>query len=119
MVRVRELSVDEHFSLRGKTLEEAIRADKEQGLIPFLVSEKAKSECRDLFILFTSLFLKVSGTLGTTSCCSFDNLEEIGEICRREQLWFHVDAAYAGSAFICEEYRYLMKGLEVTLHVSS
>lgn len=37
MVRVRQLAVDEHFSLRGKTLEEAIRADKEKGLIPFLV----------------------------------------------------------------------------------
>ncbi|CAF4496822.1 unnamed protein product [Rotaria socialis] len=89
MVRVRQLAVDEHFSLRGKTLEECIRADKEKGLIPFLVS----------------------GTLGTTSCCSYDNLEEIGEICRRETLWFHVDGAYAGSALICEEYRYIMKGL--------
>jgi hypothetical protein len=38
MVRVRQLAVDEHFSLRGKTLEECIRADKEKGLIPFLVS---------------------------------------------------------------------------------
>lgn len=37
MVRVRQLPVDEHFSLRGKTLEEYIRADKEKGLIPFLV----------------------------------------------------------------------------------
>ncbi len=37
MVRVRQLAVDEHFSLRGKTLEECIRADKEKGLIPFLV----------------------------------------------------------------------------------
>ena len=37
MVRVRQLSVDEHYSLRGKTLEECIRADKEKGLIPFLV----------------------------------------------------------------------------------
>ncbi|CAF1086955.1 unnamed protein product [Rotaria sordida] len=90
MVRVRQLAVDEHFSLRGKTLEECIRADKEKGLIPFLVS----------------------GTLGTTSCCSYDNLEEIGEICQREKLWFHVDGAYAGSAFICEEYRYIMKGLQ-------
>jgi hypothetical protein len=39
MVRVRQLGVDEHFSLRGKTLEECIRADKEKGLIPFLVCE--------------------------------------------------------------------------------
>jgi hypothetical protein len=37
MVRVRQLGVDEHYSLRGKTLEECIRADKEKGLIPFLV----------------------------------------------------------------------------------
>ncbi|CAF4931583.1 unnamed protein product, partial [Rotaria sp. Silwood2] len=28
-------------------------------------------------------------------------------------LWFHVDGAYAGSACICEEYRYIMKGLQV------
>ena len=55
----------------------------------------------------------MSGTLGTTSCCSYDNLKEIGEICQREELWFHVDGAYAGSAFICEEYRYIMQGLQV------
>ena len=56
----------------------------------------------------------MSGTVGTTSCCSYDNLEEIGQICQREKLWFHVDGAYAGSAVICEEYRYIMKGLEVS-----
>jgi glutamate/tyrosine decarboxylase-like PLP-dependent enzyme len=56
--------------------------------------------------------------LGTTSCCSYDNLEEIGEICQREQLWFHVDGAYAGSAFICEEYRYIMKGLQVRFSIT-
>ncbi len=53
-------------------------------------------------------------TLGTTSCCSFDNLIEIGSLCKREDLYFHVDAAYAGSAFICEEFRQYMNGLEVT-----
>ena len=29
-------------------------------------------------------------------------------------MWIHIDAAYAGSAFICPEYRYLMKGIEST-----
>ncbi|CAF0849638.1 unnamed protein product [Adineta ricciae] len=90
MVKVRQLAVDEHYSLRGKTLDECIQADKQKGLIPFFVC----------------------GTLGTTSCCSLDNFEELGQICRRENLWFHVDGAYAGAALICNEFQYLIKGFE-------
>ena len=30
-------------------------------------------------------------------------------------MWLHVDAAYAGSAFVCPEFRHLMKGIEVIL----
>ena len=52
MVRVRQLAVDEHFSLRGKTLEECIRADKEKGLIPFLVCHLCSTES-DLKMLFS------------------------------------------------------------------
>jgi hypothetical protein len=37
MVKVRQLAVDEHYSLRGKTLDECIQADKRKGLIPFFV----------------------------------------------------------------------------------
>jgi len=28
-------------------------------------------------------------------------------------MWLHVDAAYAGSALLCPEFRYIGKGLEV------
>ena len=56
---------------------------------------------------------QVSTTLGTTSCCSFDALAEVGPVCKEENVWLHVDAAYAGSAFICPQFRYLMKGIEV------
>lgn len=56
----------------------------------------------------------VSTTLGTTSCCSFDNLEEIGPICEKNNLWLHVDAAYAGNSFICPEFQYIMKGINVS-----
>lgn len=42
-----------------------------------------------------------------------DNFEEMGQVCQRENLWFHVDGAYAGSALICEEFQYLIKGFEV------
>ena len=37
MVNVRQLPVDEHYSLRGQTLDHYIQADKEKGLIPFFV----------------------------------------------------------------------------------
>lgn len=41
--------------------------------------------------------------LGTTNSCAFDNLEEIGEVCHKENIWLHIDAAYGGTALICEE----------------
>ncbi|XP_041423518.1 aromatic-L-amino-acid decarboxylase-like [Xenopus laevis] len=51
-------------------------------------------------------------TLGTTNSCAFDNLMELGSVCNAENIWMHIDAAYAGSAFICPEFRYLMDGVE-------
>jgi tyrosine decarboxylase len=54
----------------------------------------------------------VSTTLGTTSCCSFDNLSEIGPVCNEVEAWMHVDGAYAGNAFICDEFKGLMRGVE-------
>lgn len=67
----------------------------------------------DLLFLFTtqfSSFLKflifqAVNTLGTTSSCTFDRLDEIGPVCNKYDVWLHVDAAYAGSAFICPEFR--------------
>ncbi|XP_044309337.1 aromatic-L-amino-acid decarboxylase isoform X4 [Varanus komodoensis] len=51
-------------------------------------------------------------TLGSTPCCSFDKLLELGPICNKENIWMHIDAAYAGSSFICPEFRYLLNGVE-------
>jgi aromatic-L-amino-acid decarboxylase len=31
----------------------------------------------------------------------------------KQGVWLHVDAAYAGSAFICPEFQYLMQGIQV------
>jgi aromatic-L-amino-acid decarboxylase len=36
----------------------------------------------------------------------------VGPICNKEDLWLHIDAAYAGSAFICPEFRHLLNGVE-------
>ncbi|GIY91652.1 histidine decarboxylase, partial [Caerostris extrusa] len=54
----------------------------------------------------------VCATLGTTGACAFDNLKEIGVICEEENLWLHIDAAYAGSAFVCPEFRHWLDGIE-------
>ncbi|XP_063223034.1 aromatic-L-amino-acid decarboxylase-like isoform X2 [Bacillus rossius redtenbacheri] len=90
-VQFRLLPADDRFRLRGDSLEKAIREDKKAGLIPFYVV----------------------ATLGTTSTCSFDALDELGPVCQQERVWLHVDAAYAGSAFICPEFRHLMAGVEL------
>ena len=48
--------------------------------------------------------------LGVTAV---DPVRRIGEIARREGMWHHVDAAYAGTAMICEEFRHHQDGLEI------
>lgn len=91
LVKLRILEPDENGSLDQLTLQDAIRKDKENGLFPFFVST----------------------ILGSTSSCSFDNLEVIGAICKAEGcIWLHVDAAYAGNAFICPELKSYLKGIE-------
>ncbi|XP_035670957.1 histidine decarboxylase-like [Branchiostoma floridae] len=91
LVKLRQLDTDEKGRMRGADLQKAIDQDRQEGLIPFFVC----------------------ATLGSTGACTFDSLEEIGPICDSENIWLHIDAAYAGTAFICPEYRYLMKGIEL------
>ncbi|XP_018026856.1 aromatic-L-amino-acid decarboxylase-like, partial [Hyalella azteca] len=91
-VQLRLLPTDDTFALRGAALASAMKHDAELGLIPFCVVV----------------------TLGTTATCAFDNLHEIGEVCRGYSgVWIHVDAAYAGAAFVCEEFRGPMKGVHM------
>ena len=51
--------------------------------------------------------------VGTTGTTGVDPVRRFGEIARTEQMWHHVDAAYAGSAMICEEFRHHQDGLEL------
>ncbi|XP_026676999.1 tyrosine decarboxylase-like [Diaphorina citri] len=89
-VRLKILEPDDKNSLRGATLRQVMQQDETMGYIPFFVST----------------------TLGTTSCCSFDNLAEIGPVAKEFDVWLHVDGAYAGSSFICPEFRPFMNGIE-------
>ncbi|NXA47298.1 DCHS decarboxylase, partial [Nothocercus julius] len=90
LVKMKFLPVDENFSLRGETLMKAIEEDRNRGLVPVFVC----------------------ATLGTTGVCAFDNLSELGPICDAEGLWLHIDAAYAGTAFVCPEFRLFLDGIE-------
>jgi aromatic-L-amino-acid decarboxylase len=54
----------------------------------------------------------VVATVGTTSTTSVDPVPAIADLCEREGIWLHVDAAYAGSAALCPELRALMPGIE-------
>ncbi|XP_078284101.1 aromatic-L-amino-acid decarboxylase-like isoform X5 [Rhinoraja longicauda] len=56
--------------------------------------------------------IQLCATLGTTASCAFDNIMELGPLCNSENIWMHIDAAYAGSAFICPEFRPLLNGVE-------
>lgn len=91
LVRLRYIESDDDLRMRGDRLQTAIKEDKERGLIPFFIC----------------------ATLGTTGVCAFDDLTEIGPIAQHYNLWLHVDAAYAGSAFICPENRHWLKGVEL------
>jgi aromatic-L-amino-acid decarboxylase len=55
----------------------------------------------------------VCATVGTTSSTAVDPVRAIGEVCRRHGVWLHVDAAYAGAAAVCEEFRWVVEGAEL------
>ncbi len=54
----------------------------------------------------------VVATVGTTASTAVDPVEQIAAACRRAGAWLHVDAAYAGSAMVCPEFRWAFAGVE-------
>ena len=55
----------------------------------------------------------VVATVGTTSFASVDPVRELAELAHAAGAWLHVDAAYAGSSWICEEERWSQDGVEL------
>jgi aromatic-L-amino-acid/L-tryptophan decarboxylase len=87
---LRKIPTDAEFRMDAKALAAAIAADKKNGIVP----------------------LCVVATVGTTSTSSIDPVPEIVPICEEHALWLHVDAAYAGSAAVVPELRYVLDGCE-------
>jgi len=87
---VRLINTDDNYRVQPEALEQAIRDDLAKGMKPFFVV----------------------GNAGTTNSGAVDPLPALAEICRRYQLWFHVDGAYGAFFYLCEEGRRRMAGME-------
>ena len=87
---LRKIPVDAEFRMDAAALEIEISKDRAAGRVP----------------------VAVVATAGTTTVTSVDPLPALVEICERENVWLHVDAAYAGSAAALPEMRSLFAGWE-------
>src|SRR4030095_8901460 len=86
---VQHVAVDERFRMRLDDLVARIKADLEDGYVPFCVV----------------------GNAGTVDTGAVDPLHEIREVANRFQLWMHVDGSYGAFAVLAESARKLLAGL--------
>ena len=88
---VRAIAVDNDYAMYPDELRRQLEVDRAAGLLPFFVV----------------------ATIGTTSSTALDPIRAVGEICREFGVWLHVDAAMAGTAALCPEFRDMQDGLEL------
>jgi aromatic-L-amino-acid decarboxylase len=87
---LRRIPADAEFRMRPDLLERAIAADRAGGILP----------------------IAAVATVGTTSATSVDPVDAIAQICERERVWLHVDAAYAGVAAMVPGYEWILRGAD-------
>jgi len=87
---VRKIQSDAAFRMRTDLLEKAIIKDRAAGLRPCCIA----------------------ATVGTTSTTAIDPVPALADIAAREGIWLHVDTAYAGSAAIVPEFRWVLDGCD-------
>ncbi len=85
---LRKIAVDEDFAMKADALHRQVIRDIEDGFKP----------------------LCVVSAIGTTSTTAIDPIKEITAICAKYNIWHHVDAAYAGTALVCPELRWMSEG---------
>lgn len=78
-----KIPVDDHYAMVTSRLQEAIETDLEAGLTP----------------------LMIVGALGTTGTTAIDPIDDISALAQTYNCWMHVDAAYAGTALLLQEFR--------------
>jgi len=85
-----KIEIDDQFALNAGHLEKMIKKDIDAGNKPICVI----------------------ATIGTTGSTAIDPIEKIGAICKKYNIWFHIDAALAGTALILPEFRWMNDGVE-------
>src|SRR5436190_7807573 len=85
-----KIETDADFRLRPDALRDAVAADRAAGRLP----------------------IAVVATVGTTSTTSIDPVPAIADLCARERLWLHVDAAYAGVAAMLPSHAHVLSGAD-------
>lgn len=88
---IRNIEADDYGRMRVDLLEAAIRQDIAAGYTPCFVN----------------------ATAGTTVLGAFDPLREIGGVCQKYDVWFHVDGAYCGSVIFSDKFRHHVDGSEL------
>jgi glutamate/tyrosine decarboxylase-like PLP-dependent enzyme len=88
---LRRIPVNSAAQMDTAQLEARITEDKAAGFAPFCVI----------------------ATAGTTNSGAIDDLIKVAEICRRHQLWLHVDGAYGAAAIFSDQHRELVRGIEL------
>lgn len=88
--RVRAVRSNDHHALDPEHLADLVAVDRAAGLVPVIVI----------------------ATAGTTSSTAFDPVDVIADIADANGIWLHVDAAFAGSAAVCPELRFVNAGVE-------
>ncbi|KAF8690817.1 hypothetical protein HU200_041212 [Digitaria exilis] len=130
-VRLVKADCNKNYAVTPEAVSEAIATDLLSGLIPFFICATVSNKhyfviCKlprvDLEYLFVNLTIAMFPgvtivIVGTTSSSAVDPLPELGQIAKVDihyahDMWFHIDAAYAGSACICAEYRHHLNGVE-------
>jgi aromatic-L-amino-acid/L-tryptophan decarboxylase len=85
---LRKIATDENFRMRVDALRDTIERDRADGVLP----------------------IAVVPTVGTTNTTSIDPVPEVADICQREALWMHVDAAYGGVAAMLPSHAHILAG---------
>ena len=89
---IRYITSQEDGKINIKEFERQVNIDVDKGLIPFYLN----------------------ATAGTTVLCAFDDIEKLAPICKKHNIWLHLDGAFGGGVIFSKKYKHLVSGINLT-----